>query len=49
MIWRGSPLGLQAFAPNVTSRGTMFSARSRAKMAGETPPQPAGVSEADLS
>jgi len=41
-------LGFQAFAPGVPSRGGMFSARNRLHMAGETPAQPADVTEADL-
>ncbi len=43
------PIGFQGFAPNVPAKGGMFSARTRLKVAGETPEQPAGVSEADLS
>jgi hypothetical protein len=43
------PLGFQAFAPSVPSRGSMFSARSRLHLAGEVPAQPAGVTERDLS
>jgi hypothetical protein len=44
----GSPVGLQAFAPAVAARGSMFSARSRLRMPGDTPPQPEGVSEREL-
>jgi hypothetical protein len=44
----GKPVGFQAFAPNVPARGSMFSARSRLRMPGDTPPQPAGVTEPDL-
>src|SRR5688572_4740219 len=43
-----SPVGLQAFAPNIPARGPMFSARARLRLEGETPPQPANVSETDL-
>lgn len=45
----GSPLGFQAFAPNVPAKGSMFSARSRLRVPGETPPQPEGVTENDLT
>ena len=41
-------LGFQAFAPNVPARGGMFSARTRLRVPGETPVQPAGVTEPDL-
>ena len=42
------PVGFQAFAPDIPARGSMFSARKRLRMAGETPAQPAGVGEPDL-
>ena len=42
------PVGLQAFAPSVPARGPMFSARSRLRVAGETPAQPEGVAEEDI-
>jgi Domain of unknown function (DUF4188) len=42
-------LGFQAFAPAVPARGPMFSARTRLRLAGEAPAQPAGVTEQDLS
>ena len=41
-------LGFQAFAPSVPAAGSMFSARRRLNMSGETPAQPAGVAESDL-
>jgi hypothetical protein len=44
----GSPLGFQAFAPNVPARGPMFSARSRMRLPGQTPAQPAGVTEREI-
>ena len=44
----GSPIGFQAFAPSVAARGAMFSARSRLRAAGDTPPQPEGASEQEL-
>lgn len=44
----GAPVGFQAFAPSVPAWGSMFSARSRLGVPGETPPQPAGVTEEDL-
>ena len=44
----GSPVGFQAFAPSVPARGPMFSARSRLGVPGDTPPQPAGVTEQEL-
>ncbi len=40
--------GLRAFAPNVPARDSMFSARSRASLQGQTPPAPEGMSETDL-
>jgi hypothetical protein len=43
-----TPVGLQAFAPAAAPRGSMFSARHRLGVAGETPPQPDGVSEQDM-
>ena len=42
------PVGLQAFAPSIAPRGSMFSARQRLHKAGDTPAQPEGVSEQDL-
>lgn len=42
------PVGFQAFAPDLPSRGPMFSARKRLDLPGETPAQPAGVAERDL-
>jgi hypothetical protein len=44
----GSPLGFQAFAPNISAKGSMFSARSRLRLPGETPLQPEGGTENDL-
>jgi len=43
------PTGMQAFAPAVAARGSLFSARSRLGLGGLTPDQPAGVSEDELS
>ena len=40
------PIGMQKFAPTQPARGPMFSARSRARRAGEAPPTV--VSETDL-
>jgi hypothetical protein len=40
------PLGFKQFAPLQPARGPMFSARSRAKLAGEPPP--AVVQEAEF-
>ena len=45
----GSPIGFQAFAPSVAARGSMFSARSRLGVPGNTPPQPPGVTEQELN
>ena len=45
----GSPIGFQAFAPNIEARGSMFSARSRLRVSGDTLPQPDGVSEKELA
>ena len=45
----GAPIGFQAFAPSVAARGAMFSARSRSGVPGNTPPQPAGVTEQELN
>lgn len=42
-------IGFQAFAPSMPARGPMFSARSRLKVPGETPAQPTGFSEQDLT
>lgn len=42
------PVGFQAFAPGVPARGPMFSARTRLRVPGETPAQPAGVGEPEL-
>ena len=44
----GKPIGFQAFAPNVAARGPMFSARNRLRVAGDTPPQPQGMTESEL-
>ena len=43
------PVGFQAFAPNISARGPMFSARTRLRVPGETPPQPQGTTESDVS
>jgi hypothetical protein len=43
------PTGFQGFAPALPARGAMFSARQRLQMAGATPAQPKGYSEAELS
>ena len=43
------PTGMLAFAPAVGARGSLFSARSRLGLGGQTPDQPAGVSEDELS
>jgi Domain of unknown function (DUF4188) len=43
-----NPLGFQAFAPSVSARGSIFSARRRLGIAGEVPVQPEGVSEQDV-
>lgn len=43
-----SPVGLQAFAPSVVARGPMFSARQRARSAGDVPAPPAGVAESEI-
>ena len=45
----GTPVGFQAFAPIVAARGSMFSARGRLRVPGNTPPQPAGVTEEELN
>jgi hypothetical protein len=45
---RGRLHGLQAFAPIVPARGPMFSARTRLRVAGETPAQPAGGAEHEI-
>jgi hypothetical protein len=42
------PIGLQGFAPSLPARGTIFSTPQRLQMAGETPAQPQGYSDADL-
>ncbi len=42
------PVGFQAFAPSVAARGSMFSARKRLQVAGETPAQPDGVAEKEI-
>ncbi len=44
----GPAIGFQAFAPSVAARGSMFSARSRLRMSGETPAQPPGTAENEL-
>lgn len=43
-----SPVGLQAFAPNIPARGPMFSARERLHLEGEPLAPPSNVSETDL-
>jgi hypothetical protein len=43
-----SPLGFLAFAPQLTARDAMFTARGRAGLKGNVPPNPAGTAEADL-
>jgi hypothetical protein len=45
----GRPVGFQAFAPNVAARGSMFSARGRLRVPGDTPPQPPGTTEEELN
>jgi hypothetical protein len=45
----GRPVGFQAFAPSVAARGPMYSARGRLRVPGETPPQPSGMTEEDLT
>jgi Domain of unknown function (DUF4188) len=40
--------GFQAFAPPLPARGSMFSARSRLGLAGQTPVQPERVTETDI-
>jgi len=42
------PLGMQAFAPVVEAKGSMFSARSRSSLGGDTPEQPEGCAEKEL-
>lgn len=42
------PVGMQAFAGSVPARGSMFSARGRARRTGEAPPQPEGMSEQEM-
>jgi len=42
------PVGFQTFAPGVTARGPMFSARTRLRLPDEAPAQPAGVAKRDL-
>jgi len=42
------PIGFQGCAPALPARGAIFSARQRLQMAGETPPQPKGYSDAEL-
>lgn len=42
-------IGFQAFAPGAPARGSMFSARSRLRVPGETPVQPTGTTEQDLN
>lgn len=42
------PIGFSAFAENIEPKGSMFSARKRLGIQGETPAQPEGMSEADL-
>src|SRR5436189_4529277 len=46
---KGSLIGFQAFAPTVAARGSMFSARKRLGVGGDTPRQPDGVAEEELS
>lgn len=45
----GPPVGFQAFAPSVDARGAMFSARSRLRVPGDTPPQPEGMTEQEIT
>jgi hypothetical protein len=40
---KGKRLGFAAFAPVVPARGSMYSARARARLAGQPPLPPAGV------
>ncbi|MCI0599036.1 MAG: DUF4188 domain-containing protein [Beijerinckiaceae bacterium] len=40
--------GFLAFAPSCQARGPMFAARTRLGLAGTTPSQPEGVTEADI-
>lgn len=42
------PLGLKVFAPSMEAKGSMFSARSRTSLGGNTPEQPGGVKEDEL-
>ena len=42
------PVGFQAFAPSMAARGSMFSARKRLQVAGETSGQPDGVAENEI-
>lgn len=42
-------VGFQAFAPGVPARGSMFSARSRLGVPGNTPAHPTGVTEQELN
>jgi hypothetical protein len=41
-------LGFQAFASSIPARGSMFSARVRLRLSGETPAQPEGVAEREM-
>ena len=43
------PLGFETFAPVVTAQGSMFSARTRLHLMGETPTQPEGTTEPELT
>jgi hypothetical protein len=43
------PLGFETFAPVVTAQGPMFSARTRLHLMGETPTQPEGTTEPELT
>jgi hypothetical protein len=42
-------VGFQGFAPSLPATGSLFSARRRLGLAGETPPPPSGAGEGDFS
>jgi hypothetical protein len=42
------PLGFKSFAPSVEAKGSMFSARKRTSLGGDTPEQPEGTKEQEL-
>jgi hypothetical protein len=48
LIQNAFPNAFQGFAPSLPARGSMFSARQRLQLAGDTPAQPIGFSEFDL-